>query len=58
MRQFTLRNSVLLDQGAHDGELIRGDVQVSGATPEGLVEAVPGAAQERWQALPFGRING
>lgn len=56
--QFALGDIVMLEQGAHDGELIGRDAEVSDAATEGLVESVPGAAQKQRESAPFRRING
>lgn len=47
-----------LDEGAEDGELVRGDAGVDDAAAEGLVEAVPGAAEQKRKATALGSING
>ena len=43
---------------AHDGELVGSDAKPGDAAAEGLVEAVPGPAQEGGEAPAFGRVDG
>ena len=43
--EFALSDAVIFQQSAHDGELVRGDVEMGDAPPESLIEAIPGAPQ-------------
>jgi len=47
-----------LDEGAEDGKLVGGEAGGEEAAAEGLVEAVPGAAEEGGEAAAGGRVEG
>ena len=54
MREFALGNAFVFEQGAQHGELVGSDFEMGNAAAKSLVEAVPGAAEQRGQALAFG----
>ena len=54
MREFALGNALVFEQGAQHGELVGSDFEMGDAAAKSLVEAVPGAAEQRGQALAFG----
>lgn len=56
--QFALSDAVVFEECAQDGELIWRDTEMGDAAAKGLVEAVPGAAQERREAAALGRVDG
>ncbi len=55
--QLALGQAFVLKQGAHDSELVRSQSQMSDATSEGLVQTIPGPAQQRRQPAALGRVN-
>src|SRR5439155_1582000 len=57
LSQFALGDAIVLEESAHDRELVWSDFKLRGAAAKGLVEAVPGAAEQGGQALAFGRID-
>ena len=55
--QFALGDAARFKQRAHDRELVRRDAQVRDAAAKGLVQSIPGVAQEDGQAPAAGRVN-
>jgi len=59
MGEFLLAHTprIPFEQGAHDRELVRRHAEMRDATAKGLVQAVPGAAQQRGQTAALRRVN-
>lgn len=49
--QFALGDIVMLEQGAHDGELVWSNFKVGSSAAESLIQTVPGFAKERREAF-------
>jgi hypothetical protein len=57
MGEFTLGDPIMFQKGSHDRKLVRGNLEMGGATAKGLVETIPGLAEERRKAFAIRRID-
>jgi hypothetical protein len=53
MRKFALGNAFVLKEGAQHGKLVGRNFEMGNAAAKSLVETVPGAPEQRGQALAF-----
>ena len=57
LRQLTLRNAIIFEKCPYDRKLVGRDFEMRRSPAKGLVETVPGAAQQEREAFALGGIE-